>query len=95
MFAEFDSTTVGTLVSAIAAMGTAIGYLHRRLMLEMSSMKNDLIAERKNCEREMSELREAFEVERRDCRRDRQHLWQVLARIEGKDVAKYREDKDV
>ncbi len=92
MFAEFDTTTVGTLVSAIAAMGTAIGYLHRRLMLEMSSMKADLISERKNCEREMSELREAFQVERKECRRDRQHLWAVLAKIEGTDVEKFRRD---
>ena len=92
MFAEFDTTTVGTLVSAIAAMGTAIGYLHRRLMLEMSSMKADLINERKNCAREMSELREAFQVERKECLRDRQHLWAVLAKIEGTDVEKFRRD---
>jgi hypothetical protein len=94
MLGEFDTTTVGTLVSAIAAMGTAIGYLHRRLLSEMSSMKDDLIAERKNCENEILEIRKAFEVERNECRRDRERLWRVLAKIEGTDVENYRQNID-
>jgi hypothetical protein len=81
--ANVDPTTVGMLVTAITSMGTAVAYLHNRLLAQMSSVNEEWKSQ-------MEEVKDALQ----DCQADREQLFLILAKQAGTEVSELRKIKE-
>jgi hypothetical protein len=83
MLANIDPTTTGMLIAAVTSMGTAVTYLHKSLVRQMSEVNDQWRSQ-------MEEVKKALI----DCQLDREAMWALLARQAGTDVDSLRKEKE-
>lgn len=81
--ANVDPTMVGMLITAVTSMGSAVAYLHNRLLNQMSSVNEEWKSQ-------MQEVKEALV----DCQKDREQLFLILAKQAGTEVSELKKIKE-